>query len=84
MEVEAILVNKVAKVNIDCAADAIEARESCLLLALNVPELIADVLQIEDDASLVQTGSFSAPASCEVTMGTLAHLAGVWTAECLF
>jgi hypothetical protein len=68
MEVQPVLMSKSPKINVDRTATAIEARKPRVLLAFDIPKLIAYVLDIEDDALLFEPRSFSAPIAGQVTV----------------
>src|SRR6267143_1984454 len=81
VEIQPLHTGQRTKINIDGSAEPVPTRESTALLALDVPERVADVLQIESDATLEQTRPRPAPVAQEVPVRALAGLVAVWTAE---
>jgi hypothetical protein len=51
MEIQPFLIDQGAEIDVHSSSKAVPARKALLLLALEVPEGIADVLEIEPDAS---------------------------------
>src|ERR1700741_197331 len=52
MKKQSVQAGQRAKIDVNRSPKPVPTRESLLLLALNVPERIADVVKIESDASL--------------------------------
>jgi hypothetical protein len=61
MEVQSVLTGQRAKVDIYGSPESVPTGKSLLLLALDVPERIADVLKIEFHSMLQKAGPLAAP-----------------------
>ena len=84
MEKQIALADQFAESDVDGPSEAVPAREAFLLLALDVPKRIAQVLEIEPDTSLLQPRSFAVPLSEQMAVRALAGLMAVWPTECFF
>ena len=81
MEIQTTLTDQRAKIDVHCSAKSVPTRESLLLLALDVPERIADVLKIEFHAALQQARPLAAPVPEEVAVRPLTSFVTVRTGE---
>jgi hypothetical protein len=68
MEVQSVLVDQRAEVDADCSANTTPVRKPLLLLTLDIPQRIADVLQIEVDTLFFQAGALAAPITEQMAM----------------
>jgi hypothetical protein len=84
MKKQIALPDQFAKIDVDCPPEAVPAREAFFLLALDVPERIADVLEIEPDTSLLQPRSFAVPLSEQMAVRALARFMAVRPSKCFF
>ena len=84
MEKQVALADQFAEIDIDRPSEAVPAREAFFLVALDVPEGIADVLEIEPDTSLRQTGPLAAPLSEQMAVWSQARFMAVRPTECFF
>jgi hypothetical protein len=80
MEVQPVLTGQRAKVDIYGSPESVPTGKSPLLLALDIPERIADVLKIEFHSTLQKARPLAAPAPKEVTVWALTGLVTVRTA----
>jgi hypothetical protein len=80
MEVQSVLTGQRTKVDIYGSPESVPTGKSLLLLALDIPERIADVLKIEFHSTLQKPGPLAAPVPKEVTVWALTGLVTVRTA----
>src|SRR5260370_42017050 len=76
-----MLTDQRAKIDVHCSAKSVPTREPLFLLALDVPEGVADVLKIEFHTALLQARSLAAPIPEEVAVRALTRLMTVRTGE---
>jgi hypothetical protein len=81
VKVQPTLLRKRAEVDIYRSPESVPTCESLWLNALEVPQGIADVLQIKSHAALKQAGPLATPIPQEMSVWTLAGLVAVWSAE---
>src|ERR1035438_2071226 len=81
MEIHSMLAHERPQIHVNGSPESIPTRKSLPLLALEIPEGIADVLKIEAHTALQQTRSLAAPISEEVTVWTLARFMTVRSAQ---
>jgi hypothetical protein len=76
-----MLTSQRAKIDIYRSAESVPTRESLFLLALDIPEGIADVLKIEFHTALLQARALAAPIPEEVAVRTLTRFVTVRAGE---
>lgn len=81
MEIQSLLIDQRTQVDVYGSPESVPTRESFLLLALDVPKRIADVLKIEFHSTLLQAGALAAPVSEEKSVRTLTRLVAVRAGE---
>ncbi len=81
MEVQTMLLDQSAKVDVDCTSDAIPNRGSLLLVTLDVPKSVRDVLKIKAGTVFQQARSFAAPIPKKMIVGTWTGLMTVRPAQ---
>src|ERR1700730_3804748 len=81
MEIQPLLADQRAKIDVYRSPKSVPTGKSLFLLALEVPERIADVLKIESHGTLQQVRPLAAPISEEMSMRALTYLVAVRTAE---
>jgi hypothetical protein len=81
MEVQTVLASQRAKIDVHRSPESVPARKSLSLLALEIPEGIADVLKIEFHTALQQMRPLAAPVPEEVSMRALTRFVAVWAGE---
>src|SRR5262249_5880985 len=81
VEIQAVLTGQRAKIDVNRCTEAVPGRRLRFLLALEAPEGVADVLEVEADATLKQARSHSAPISQQMTCSTLRRLMAVRAAQ---
>jgi hypothetical protein len=69
------------EIDVDRASNSVPTNKAFVAIALDVREIIADVLQIESDASFEQIWPDAAPVSQEMAVRTLTRLMTVWAAK---
>jgi len=74
MEVQPVLTDQRTEIDIHGSPEPIPTRESLLLLTLDVPERIADVLEVEPYTAFQQAGPLATPVSEELSVGALTGL----------
>src|SRR5580704_4455968 len=84
MEKQIAMAYHLAKIDIDCPSEAVPAREAFFLVALDIPQRIAHVLEVEPDTSLLQPRSFAGPFSEQMAVRSLARFMAVRPTECFF
>ncbi len=81
MEIQSLLTRQRTEIDVHCSPEAIPTRKSLLLLALEVPEGIADVLKIEVHSTLLQARPLATPVPEEVTVRALTRLVTIRARE---
>jgi len=81
VEVQPVLPGQRAKVNIYGSSESVPTGKSPLLLALDIPERIADLLKIKFHSALQKTRPLAAPIPEEVPVRTLTGLVAVGAAK---
>jgi hypothetical protein len=81
MEIQPLLSNERAKIDVHRSPESVPTRKSLLLLALEIPEGVADVLKIEIHSALQQTRPLAAPVPKEMPVRTLPRFVTVGTRE---
>jgi hypothetical protein len=81
MEIQSVLMPPGAKVDIEISANAVKTCKPLLLFALQVPQKITDVLQIEVNTVFGQSRPLSTPVSEQVPVGPLSDLTAVGAAQ---
>src|SRR5882757_11551645 len=61
VEIQPVLSGQLAKIDVDGRAEAVPGRELRVLLTLETPEGVADILEVEYHARLLQACSLAAP-----------------------
>src|SRR5262249_55762545 len=75
---------QLAEVDVNRRADAIPDERTAFFVAVDVPERIAYVLDIEANSTCQQTGPCSIPVAQEIAVQSLTRAMTVRTAECIF
>jgi hypothetical protein len=70
-----------AKIDVHGSAESVPTCESLFLLALEIPEGIADVLKIEVHSTLLKASALATPVAEEVTVRALARFVAVRAGE---
>src|SRR5260221_779258 len=81
MEVQTVLASQRAKIDVHRSPESVPARKSLSLLALEIPEGIADVLKIEFHTAFQQMRPLAAPVPEEVSMRALTRFVAVWAGQ---
>ena len=81
MEIPAGLIYQRAEIDIDRFSDAVPTHKPIISVAMDVREIITDVLKIEPDASFEQIWPDTVPISQEVAVRTLTRLMTVRAAK---
>lgn len=81
MEIQSLLTDQRAQVDIHGSPESVPTRESFLLLTLNVPERVADVLEIEPHTMFEQAGPLATPVTQEMSVRALACLMTIRAAK---
>src|ERR1700688_929614 len=81
MEIQTLLTDQRTQVDVHGSPKPIPTRESFFLLTLNVPERVADVLEVEPYTTFEQAGPLATPVTQEMSARALACLMTVWTAK---
>jgi hypothetical protein len=81
MEIPSLVTGQLAKIDVHRSAESVPNRKALFLLALEVPEGIADVLKIEVHPTLRKARPLSAPVSEEVAVRTLTGFVAVRAGE---
>jgi len=81
MEVQPLLTDQRAKIDVHRPAESVPTRESLFLLALEIPERIADVLKIEFHTAFQQMRPLAAPVPEKVAVRALARFVTVRAGE---
>ncbi len=81
MEIQSLLTGQRAKIDVDRSPESVPTRKSLFLLALEIPEGIADILKIEFHSALLQARTLAAPIPEEVAVRTLTRLVTVRTGK---
>jgi hypothetical protein len=77
MEIQSVLTDQRTEVDVHGSPKSVPTRKSLFLLTLNIPERIADVLEVEPHTSLEQARPLAAPVSEEMPMRALTRLVAV-------
>jgi hypothetical protein len=78
VKIPSLLTDQLAKIDVHRSAKSVPTREPLVLLALDVPEGIADVLKVEFYTVLQQACPLAAPVPEEMAVRTLARFVAVW------
>src|SRR6202166_5384258 len=81
MEIQSLLTDQHTQVYVHGSPKPIPTRESFLLLTLNVPERVADVLEVEPHTTFEQAGPLATPVAQEMPVRALACLMTVRAAK---
>jgi hypothetical protein len=81
VKVQPRLLRKRAEIDIYSSPESVPTCESLWLHALEVPERIADVLQIESHSAIKEARPLATPLTQQVPVRTLAGFVAVWSAE---
>jgi hypothetical protein len=81
MEIQSLLANQRAKIDVHRSSESVPARKSLLLLALEIPEGVADVLKIEIYSALQQARPLAAPVPKEMPVLALTRFVTVGARE---
>jgi len=81
MKIQSGLTQQSTKVDVNGASDAVPTHKPIISVAMDVREIIADVLEIEPDASFEQIWPDTVPISQEVAVRTLPCLMTVRAAK---
>jgi hypothetical protein len=81
VKIPAGLTHQPTKIDVYRASDTIPTHKALVAIALDVRKRIADVLQIESDASFEQIWPDTAPVSQQMAVGTLTRLMTVGAAK---
>src|SRR6267378_8550340 len=63
VEIQPVLPGQLTKIDVDGRAEAVPRPKFRVLLTLEAPEGVADILEVESHATLLQAGSLAAPVS---------------------
>ena len=74
MEIPSQLTDQFAKIDVHRSAESIPTSKAFFLLTVDVPERVADVLEVEPYTALQQAGALATPVSEEMSVGTLTGL----------
>jgi hypothetical protein len=74
MEIPPGLTYQRSEIDVDRPSHAVPTYKPIISVAVDIREIIADILEIEPDASFEQVRPNTAPVSQEMTMRTLARL----------
>ena len=77
MEIQSGLTYQCSEIDINRPSDPVPTNEPIISVAVDVGEIITDILKIEPDASFEQVRPNTTPVSQEMTMRTLARLMAV-------
>jgi hypothetical protein len=80
MEIPPGLTYQRSEIDVDRASDPVPTYKPIISVAVDIREIIADVLEIEPDASFEQVRPNATPVSQEMTMRPLARLMTVGAA----
>ena len=81
MEIQSLLTDQRTQVDVHRAPKPIPTRESFFLLTLNVPERVADVLEVKPHTAFEQAGPLATPITQQMSVGALACLMTVRAAK---
>ena len=81
MKIQSLLTDQLAKIDVYRSPESVPARESLFLLALEIPERIADVLKIEFHAALLKACPLASPVPEEVAVWALTRFVTVRAGE---
>jgi hypothetical protein len=81
VEIQSLLADQRAEIDVHRTSEPIKTCESVLLFALNVPERITDVLEVESHTAFEQPGTFAIPVSKEMSVVALTRLIAVRAAK---
>jgi len=74
MEIQTLLTDQRTEIDVYGSAESVPTRESFLLLTLNVPERVANVLEVEPHTMFEQAGPLAIPVTQEMPVRALACL----------
>jgi hypothetical protein len=77
MEIPAGLTDQRSEIDINRLSDPVPTNEPIISVAVDVREVITDILKIEPDASFEQVRPNTTPVSQEMTLRTLTSLMAV-------
>ena len=81
MEVQPLLTDQRTQVDVHRSPESIPTCEALFLLTVDVPERVADVLEVEPYTAFQQAGALATPVSEEMSVGTLTGLMTVRAAK---
>ena len=81
MEIQTLLTDQRTEIDVYGSAESVPTRESFLLLTLNVPERVANVLEVEPHTMFEQAGPLAIPVTQEMPVRALACLMTVRAAK---
>jgi hypothetical protein len=81
MEIHSGQIEQGTKIDVNSASNAVPTREPLFLLTFEIPERIADILEIEPHTALHKAGSLPAPLSKEMSVRSLAGLSAIGAAQ---
>jgi hypothetical protein len=81
MEIPSLLTDQRAKIDVHRSPESVPTRKSLFLLALYIPEGIADILKIEFHTAVQQACPLAAPVSEEVAVRALTRFVTVRAGE---
>jgi hypothetical protein len=81
MEIQPLLTDQRAKIDVHRSPESVPTRKSLFLLALKIPERIADVLKIKVHSTLLQACPLAAPVPEKVTVRAMARFVTVRAGE---
>ena len=81
MEIQSLLTDQRTQVDVHGSPESVPTRESLFLLTLNVPERVADVLEVEPHTTFEQAGPLATPVTREMPVRALACLMTVRAAK---
>src|SRR5260370_42296978 len=82
MKKQIALTDQLAEIDVDSPSEAVPAREAFFLVALDVPQGIANILETELDSTLQQARPLAGPLSEEMAVRALSGFMAVRPAEC--
>ena len=84
VEICCMPMNERSEIEVYRSSESIPTGESFRLLALDIPEMVGDVLKVKFRASLLQARAFSTPVSQQMSLGIWSELVTVRPAQRLF
>ena len=81
MERQALLTNKLAEVDIHGSSTAVPTGKPLVLVALDIPQGVRDVLEVEVDSSFLEPAALAEPISGELSAQPLRRIMCVRSGE---